>query len=429
MEMPTLSKGDFCMLDVKTIRTVKATASLLKDHIEEIGSTFYQKLFTRVPDLYNMFNQTNQKRGLQQEALAYGVYLAGANIDNLKAIESTVERVAEKHRALDVKPEQYPIVGDTLLEAIKEVLGTAATKEVMDAWEKAYQYIADAFINIEDKKYKEMAQKTGGWTGNRTFYVDQKIKESDVITSFYLKPEDQGPIASYLPGQYLTIQANIDGEKYAHKRHYSLSDAPDKDYYRISVKREDAPDANTPAGVVSNYLHQNISEGDTVQIAAPAGNFVIETNDKPIVLLSGGVGITPMMGMLNTLVEAQPEREVTFIHAALNGNVHAMKDHVLNMTYKHDNLTSYFCYEKPTEPDKAEKVYAKEGFIDLPWLKNILSDNQKDFYFCGPMPFLKAINGALKEWGVPVENRHYELFTPMSTVEESFNEKEKQPVS
>src|SRR5699024_11997850 len=99
------------------------------------------------------------------------------------------------------------------------------------------------------------------------------------------------------------------------------------------------------------------------------------------------------------------------------------------MTYKQDILVAYFCYEKPTEPDKAEKVYAKEGFIDLPWLKDILSDNQKDFYFCGPMPFLKAINGALKEWGVPVENRHYELFTPMSTGEESFNEKEKQPVS
>lgn len=417
------------MLDAKTIETVKTTAPILKEHIQEIGSTFYQKLFTRVPELYNMFNQTNQKRGLQQEALAYGVYLAGANIDNLQAITHTVERVAEKHRALDVKPEQYQVVGDTLLDAVSEVLSAAATDEVMDAWTKAYQYIADTFINIEVKKYEDMDQKTGGWIGNRTFYVDQKIKESDVITSFYLKPQDQGPIVSYKPGQYLTVHVDINGEKYSHKRHYSLSDAPGKDYYRISVKREDAPDEKTPTGVVSNYLHQNVSEGDTVQIAAPAGNFIIETNDKPIVLLSGGVGITPMMGMLNTLVEAQPEREVTFIHAAQNGKVHAMKDHVLDITHSHDNLTSYFCYEKPTEADKTEQVYAKEGFIDLAWLKEVLSDNQKDFYFCGPMPFLKAINAALKEWGVPVENRHYELFTPMSTIEESFNAKAKQPVS
>lgn len=404
------------MLDAKTIETVKETAPVLKEHIQEIGETFYSKLFSRVPELYNVFNQTNQKRGLQQEALAYGVYLAGANIDDFGPIESMVKRVAEKHRALGVKPEQYPIVGEALLDAVKEVLGDAATDEIMEAWEKAYQYIADAFIEIEAKMYQETEQKAGGWIGNRTFYVDRKVKESDVITSFYLKPADYQPIASYEAGQYLTIQAAIDGEKYYHMRHYSLSDAPNKDYYRISVKREDAH-ADNPAGIVSNYLHNHVSEGDTLQIAAPAGDFTIKTKDKPIVLLSGGVGITPMMSMLNTLVETQPERKVTFIHAAQNSKVHAMKDHVSNLVKERANLSSYVCYSNPTSEDQANKQYDKEGYVDLPWLKEILSDSQKDFYFCGPLPFLKAVDKALKEWGVPAENRNYELFNPVSNIE------------
>ncbi len=405
------------MLDAKTIETVKATAPVIKEHIREIGETFYTKLFSRVPDLYHMFNQTNQRRGLQQEALAYGVYLAGANIDNLQAIEQMVVRVTEKHRALGVLPEQYPVVGETLLDAVKEVLEDAATDDIMEAWKNAYEHIAGAFIDIEAKMYGETESKPGGWIGNRTFYVDSKIKESDVITSFYLKPEDGGPLPPYEAGQYLTIQADIPGEKYKHMRHYSLSDAPNKDYYRISVKREDAHD-DVPPGLVSGFLHQDISEGDTLQTAAPAGDFTIKTADKPVVLLSGGVGITPMMSMLNTLMETQPEREVIFIHAAQNSKVHAMKDHVDRLTKEHPGLTSYVCYNNPTPEDEANKRYDKDGFVSLSWLKKILSDNQKDFYFCGPMPFLKMINTALKEWDVPAENRHYELFSPMSTIEE-----------
>ncbi|MFC7061025.1 NO-inducible flavohemoprotein [Halobacillus seohaensis] len=406
------------MLDESTIKIVKSTAPLLQEHSQEIGERFYELLFSRVPDLYNMFNQTNQKRGIQQGALAYGVYLAGANIDNLKAIESMVERVTEKHRALGVQAEQYPIVGETLLKAVKDVLGETATDEVIEAWEKAYKAIANIFIETEAKLYQQTEQQPGGWIENRSFYVDQKVKESDVISSFYLKPEDGKPIPSYKPGQYLTIQADIEGEKYFHMRHYSLSDAPNKEYYRISVKREDSQDG-APAGIVSNYLHNEISERDTLSIAAPAGDFTYTTEEQPIVLLSGGVGITPMMSMLNTLVENHSEREITFIHAAQNSNVHAMREHVEKLVKENQNVTSFVCYSNPTEQDRSEHRYDKEGFIDLDFLQTVLSDNRKDFYFCGPLPFLKAINGALKEWGVPNEQSTYELFSPISTIEEA----------
>lgn len=404
-------------LDPQTIETVKKTAPIIKDHVQEIGKTFYGILFSRHPELYNVFNQSNQERGLQQEALAYGVYLAGMHIDNFEPIQPMITRVAEKHRALNVKPEQYPVVGAALIDAIKKVLGNTATEDIVTAWEKAYQYIADTFINIEQDMYQNTEQQFGGWVGTRLFFIDKKTKESDVITSFYLKPVDQQPIASYEPGQYLTIQAEIDGEEYYHMRHYTLSDAPNGEYYRISVKQEPAPHHGLPAGKVSNFLHEDMEEGSTLEVAAPAGDFTIKSADKPVVLLSGGVGITPMMSMLNTLVENQPEREVTFIHAAQNGKVHAMKDHVEGLSKQHDKLTTYFCYEKPTPEDITLDAHHREGFIDLSWLQEVLSDEHKDFYFCGPMPFLKAINQALKDWNVPEENRHFELFTPMSTIE------------
>ena len=400
------------MLDERTIEIVKSTAPVLQENSQEIGERFYELLFSRVPDLYNLFNQTNQKLGIQQGALAYSVYLAGANIDNFEAIESMVERVTEKHVALGVQPEQYPIVGETLLDAVKEVLGDAATDDVIAAWNNAYQVIADVFIDIEAKLYDQTEQQPGGWVGQRSFYVEQKVQESETITSFYLKPVDGRAIPSYQPGQYLTIQADIKGENYYHMRHYTLSDAPNQDYYRISVKREDSQNGE-PTGIVSNYLHNEVAEGDALSIIAPAGDFRIKTEKPPIVLMSGGVGITPMISMLNTMIETNPEREITFIHANENSRTHPMREHVEKLSQQHSNLTSLVCYANPLENDH----YNKKGFVDLDWLKRVLSDNGKDFYFCGPVPFLTVVNTALKEWGVPEERRNYEVFSPISTIE------------
>ncbi|MDC3413512.1 NO-inducible flavohemoprotein [Aquibacillus sp. 3ASR75-11] len=406
------------MISSKALKIVQSTAPVLKENSKQIGTHFYELLFSKVPSLYNIFNQTNQKRGLQQEALAYAVYAAGENINNLAAIKPVVMRVAEKHRALGVKADQYPVVGETLLQAVKDVLGDAATDEVIEAWGEAYNYIADIFINIEQELYEETNQKQGGWTGFRDFFVDKKVKESNQITSFYLKPKDGNAIASYQAGQYITLKAEIEGERYTHMRHYSLSDAPGKAYYRISVKRED-PQENAPAGIVSNYLHKDVEEGSVLSVSAPAGDFVIADERQPIVLLSGGIGLTPMVSMLNTLVESQPNRSITFIHATINSETHAMREHVAQLEAENDNVNSFVCYESPTTEDRDARNYDKEGLIDLDWLKSILPNNQADFYFCGGIPFTKAINQALKEWGVPKERSHFEVFNPVSILEEA----------
>ncbi|MEF2097264.1 NO-inducible flavohemoprotein [Bacillus sp. CFBP9009] len=405
------------MLDAKTIEIVQSTAPVLKEHSKPIGKRFYELLFSKAPDLYNLFNQTNQKRGIQQEALGYAVYAAGEHITNLEAIKPVIKRVTEKHRAIGVKPEQYPVVGETLLQAVKDVLGDGATDEIIEAWGKAYGYIADAFIDIEKNLYEETEHQHGGWEGYRSFNIDKKIKESDVVTSFYLKPTDGKPIASYHAGQYLTLKAEITGEKYTHIRHYSLSDSPGKDYYRISVKREDAH-GDAPSGIVSNYIHRQLQVRDTLQFSAPAGDFELDNTDLPVVLISGGIGITPLLSMLNTIIEKQPQRQVTFIHATSNSQTHAFKDHLQQIVNEHQHIKSFVVYGAPTEADRTSGHFDKEGYVGLDFLQSIVPSKEANFYFCGPIPFMEAINEALNKWSVSKDRIHYEVFSPLAILGE-----------
>ncbi|MEH6891736.1 NO-inducible flavohemoprotein [Bacillus sp. JJ864] len=402
------------MLSAKTIEIVKSTVPLLQEKGVEITTRFYQIMFSEHPELLNIFNHTNQKKGRQQQALANAVYAAANYIDNLAVIIPVVKQIGHKHRSLGIKAEHYPIVGTCLLQAIKEV--AHAPQEVLDAWGEAYGVIADAFISIEAEMYEEAATKTGGWRDFRNFIVVKKEKESDVITSFYLKPEDGGVLSPFLPGQYVSVQLNIEGETYTHNRQYSLSDAPGKDYYRISVKREKSMEG--PEGVISNYLHDHVKEGDILPLSAPAGDFVLNMDSQlPVVLISGGVGITPMMSMLNTLIQQSPNRNVYFIHGALNSDVHAMKDYVVNIAQEHEQVKAYTCYSAPTEQDKNVKNYDREGFVDLAWLQTIIPSNEADFYFCGPVPFMKHIHAALTEWGVSSERIHFEFFGPAASLQ------------
>ncbi|WP_251551799.1 NO-inducible flavohemoprotein [Neobacillus muris] len=404
------------MLDNKTVEIIKSTVPVLEQHGETITTTFYQLMFRNHPELLNIFNHANQKQGRQQRALAGAVYAAAKYIDNLEVIIPVVKQIAHKHRSLGIKPEHYPIVGKHLLMAIKEVLGEAATDEIIEAWGQAYGVIADAFISVEAEMYDEAENQHGGWEGFRGFVVDRKVAESEVITSFYLKPEDQREIADFKPGQYISIKLEIPGEKFTHIRQYSLSDAPGQDFYRISVKRE----ANTqnPDGVVSNYLHDHINEGDILKVSVPAGDFVLDTqNTSPLVLLSGGVGLTPMISMLKTVVNLQPNRKVTFIHAAANSGVHALRDEIEEFSKNH-NVSSYVFYDSPTEEDRKNHRFDVEGFVTKEWLQNNLHAGESEFYFCGPVPFMKAMNRALKELGVHEEQIHFEFFGPKGDLDQ-----------
>jgi len=405
------------MLSEQTISVIKSTVPVLEVHGTEITKRFYKMLFSNHPELLNIFNHANQKQGRQPTALANAVYAAAANIDKLENILPAVKQIAHKHRSLGITAEQYPIVGQNLLAAIKDVLGDAATDEILQAWAEAYGVIAQVFIDVEAQMYSEAESVEGGWRGFRPFVVDKKVKESEVITSFYLVPQDGGAISSYLPGQYITVKLNIPGDQYTHLRQYSLSDKPGNSYYRISVKREEGA-GDKPDGKASNFLHDGVQVGDVLELTAPAGDFTLDLEDqRPVVLISGGVGLTPMISMLNTLVERQPQREVIFIHAARNSKVHAMRQKVQELEEQHSQVSAYWCYSEPTDADTEEQNFDKEGFITAEWLQQLVGDNNASYYFCGPVPFMKQINAALQSIGISKEDIHYEFFGPAGTLD------------
>ncbi|GLX68704.1 NO-inducible flavohemoprotein [Paenibacillus glycanilyticus] len=404
------------MLSEKMIAIIKSTVPVLEVHGTAITKRFYQLLFASHPELLNVFNHANQRQGKQQAALANAVYAAALYIDKLETILPAVKQIAHKHRSLGITADQYPIVGQNLLQAIKEVLGDAATEEILGAWAEAYGVIAGVFIQVEAEMYKEAEEQQGGWAGYRAFRVERKVRESSVISSFYLVPEDGGAIASFKPGQYVSVKMDIPGEANTHIRQYSLSDAPGKPYYRISVKKEEAHHGD-PAGVASVYLHEQVKEGDMLLLSAPAGDFALDLEDsRPVVFISGGVGVTPMVSMLNTLVDLKSERTIAFIHAAHNDEVHALKQQVEDTVKQAQHAKAYWCYSNPVAPDAGD--FHKEGYIDLPWLQEILPSKEAVYYFCGPAPFMAHINQLLLEWGVASEDIHYEFFGPKGSLEE-----------
>lgn len=407
------------MLSQHTITVIKSTVPVLEVHGEAITRHFYETLFTAHPELLNIFNHANQKQGRQQAALANMVYTAALHIDNLSSILPAVRQVAHKHRSLGIVPEQYAIVGTYLLQAIKDVLGEAATDEIITAWGEAYNVIADAFIGIEQDMYTEVEKQEGGWEGFRTFKVAKKVQESETITSFYLVPDDGKPIASYEPGQYISIKIQPEGQPYTQIRQYSLSDTSGKPYYRISVKRERGI-LERPDGVISTYLHDHIAEGSQVELSAPAGDFTLNAEDKrPVVLLSGGVGLTPMISMLNTLVSLDDNRTITFLHASPNGHAHAFRDHVNSLAERNYGVNAYYCYTQPAASDRERKYFHKEGYMDAAWLRQVIDELDATYYLCGPVSFMRAMYTELQALGVGTDHIHYEFFGPKASLSPS----------
>src|SRR5699024_6333098 len=220
-------------------------------------------------------------------------------------------------------------------------LGDAAKQEIMAPWEETYGVLADAFIGIEEEMYQAAENQVGGWRGFKDFVVTEKIEESDVVTSFYLKPKDGGPVPIYEAGQYLSVRVQPENAEHKQIRHYTLSMKPNDTYFRISVKRE----ADfTPNGVVSTYLHDCVDVGDIIEASAPAGMFTLEEEERPVAFISGGVGITPMISMLDALSATNSTRSITFLHAAQHEKVHAFHHDVKKMVASLENARYVYGY-------------------------------------------------------------------------------------
>ncbi|WP_410481450.1 NO-inducible flavohemoprotein [Pseudomonas plecoglossicida] len=392
------------MLNAEQRAIIKATVPLLESGGEALTTHFYKMMLSEYPEVRPLFNQAHQASGDQPRALANGVLMYARHIDQLEQLGGLVGQIINKHVALQILPEHYPIVGSCLLRAIEEVLGKdIATPAVIDAWGAAYGQLADILIGAEENLYKEKEETEGGWRGTREFRLVRREQESSEIVSFYFAPVDGKAVLKAEPGQYIGLKLDIDGAE--QRRNYSLSSLCDGKEYRISVKREEG-------GKVSNYLHDQLAVGDTLQLFPPAGDFTLAASDKPLVLISGGVGITPTLAMLQAALQTQ--REVHFIHCARNGAVHAFRDWIDGLAARHPQLKRFYCYAELEGGAAADAVGLLSEDLLAEWLPQA---RDVDAYFLGPKGFMAAVKRQLKGLGVPEQQSRYEFFGPAAALE------------
>ncbi len=390
------------MLSAASRPYIDASVPVLREHGLTITKTFYKAMFAAHPELNNIFNAGNQANGSQQQSLASAVFAYAANIDNAAALAPVISRIVHKHVSLGIKAEHYPIVGKHLLEAIKEVLGDAATPELIAAWAEAYGLLANALIEEEARLYKQAGIEPGQLFDMR---VTEIKEESEQVKSFTLVPADGSAAPAFRPGQYVSVAVDLPSGL-RQLRQYSLSDAPAGDHLRISVKREPA-NGETPAGMVSNWLHDNVQVGSVLQVSPPFGDFLPAVEgDQPIVLLSAGVGITPMVSALKRIAEVAPQRKVIFAHAASCAGHHAHREDIEQAEQRMPNLQTITFYE---EGAVAEGVVS--GRMQLKVLPQWDRENT-DVYMCGPLPFMQKQWADLLAEGVPVQRLHREVFGP-----------------
>ncbi|WP_068053348.1 globin domain-containing protein [Nocardia xishanensis] len=401
------------MLSATSKETIRATLPAVGAAIDDITTLFYRKMFTAHPELErDLFNRGNQKQGGQQKALAGSIAaFAALQLEPDQArVDLILSRIANKHASLGVKPDQYQIVHKYLFEAIVEVLGAAVTAEVATAWDELYWLMAETLIAMEAGLYRSAGVAAGDvW---RKVLVRERRHESADTVSFVLTSIDGTPLPSFSPGQYLSVGVHLeDGARQI--RQYSLSSAPSNADWRITVKRVDAktlPDGSqAPAGEVSNFLYRNVFEGDVLEVTTPFGDLVLQDDDAPLLLISAGIGCTPMMGMLSHLADTADPRAISVLHADRSPSSHAHRAELAELVDRLPFAVMHRWYEDLGARSPEDRL--REGRADLGEI-TIAADTRA--YLCGPLPFMLGMREALLKKGVAAQNIHYEVFGPDS---------------
>ena len=398
------------MLSATAAETVRSTLPIIGSRIDEITPIFYRRMFAAHPELErDLFNRGNQAQGDQQRALAGAIAAYAGLVVNHDApeVDALLSRIAHKHASLGIAPEQYPIVHQHLFEAIAQVLGDAATPEVVEAWDELYWDMAHALIRIEQGLYARFGVEPDEvW---QELVVTERRHESADTVAFTVARPDGEALPGSLPGQYVSVQVTLpDGARQI--RQYSLTSSPDSPTWRFTVKAVRATELDgsaIPAGEVSNLLHDDVFEGDTLRISLPFGDLVLEEGDDPVLLVSAGIGCTPIIGMLHHLAEEGTDRRVTVMHADQSPARHAHRRELAELVGRIDDARLHHWYEdlgsgRMTETVRHGRIHLDEEHVDP----------DAHVYLCGPLPFMEVVRGQLAERGVPDAHIHYEVFGP-----------------
>ncbi|OIN65927.1 oxidoreductase [Exiguobacterium sp. KRL4] len=373
------------MLTSSTIAIIKSTVPVLAEHGHSITRVFYQRLFANHPEMKHIFNQSNQKNDRQSQALATAVYAAAAHIDRLEELKPTLLPVLHKHRSLQIKPFMYDIVGTELIGAIQDVLGDAATPDIIDAWTIGYGEIANLFISLEAELYKQ-DEHDKAFVGYQPFLIDTITTEASDIKTFKLIPADGRPLPTYLAGQYVTVRLQAPDGLWQN-RQYSLTKAADEVSYEIAVKQD---------GSVSGQLH-DLTVGDSLLLSAPAGQFILPDSGAPFVGLAGGIGLTPLLAMAEAaLADGRP---VT-LHVAVQDDLDRPFTSRLNQF-------ETFGASVVRYAERNAQAGTRAGRLTRDELTSI--DPAAETFVCGPEAMIQFVR---QHWTGHPDNLYYEVFGP-----------------
>ncbi|MEV0170564.1 globin domain-containing protein [Streptomyces sp. NPDC050803] len=392
------------MLSPESAAVVRATLPAVGGALDEITKRFYGTMFAEQPELLDgLFNRGNQASGEQRQALAGSIaaFAQALLADPDTRPDALLARIAHKHAALGVTEDQYTIVHKYLFRAIGDVLGEAVTPEVAAAWDEVYWLMAGALIALEARLYHEaQVDPRKPW---RQWTVIERREETPDVASFLLRPADDTPLPAARAGQYVSVRALMpDGVHQT--RQYSLSNAPGDRLRRITVKRV-ASVADTPAGEVSGQLHRTVRAGDELTLSAPFGDVALDDSAAPLLLVSAGIGCTPMVGMLEHLAATGATRPVWVLHADRSPGDHALRADTDRALGELPGARAQFWYEQ----DAAGEPGARVGLMDLAEL-DLPAD--ADVYLCGSLPFMRAARTQLLRAGIPARHIRYEVFGP-----------------
>ncbi len=255
------------------------------------------------------------------------------------------------------------------------------------------------------------------WHGYRKFLIQSVQNEASNCVTIDLMPEDGRTLPFHLPGQHITFRLPVPGQSRPIVRCYSLSDAPSAERFRVTVRALGPPNENpnAPPGIASNYLNQHMSIGDRVDVKTPAGSFYLDLNDRrPVVLLAGGIGITPIMSMINTMVLHKIKREVLLLYGVQNSEHHPFKNQLAKISASCPHINIVTCYSNPLATDKDDADFKVSGRMSIDLIRKLVPSNQVPFYMCGPPTFMHDMFAALRDWGVPESLINFEAFGPAS---------------
>ncbi|MGL6236782.1 MAG: globin domain-containing protein [Segniliparus sp.] len=394
-------------LSAQALEVVRQTAPAVGGALDEITSLFYQKLFAAHPELLrDLFNRGNQAQGGQPRALAGSIVaFAGLVLEgDEERYGAVLDRIANKHASLGVVAELYPVVHEHLFAAIASVLGEAVTPEVASAWTELYWLMADELIGRERALY-EAARVAPGEVWREVRVVSRAFESADVISLELAALA--GELPGFLPGQYVSVQVALpDGARQI--RQYSLSRGQVPGNWRIGVKRIKGEDG-APDGEVSGHLYEHVFEGDVLRASIPAGDLVLDGSDRPVVLVSAGIGCTPILGMLHHLVAERSKRATTVLHADRAPAAHAYRAELACLV---DRLPVGRLQTWYQSADRS-----REGV-----LSGLMDFGAVDVapgsiaFVCGPKPFMAYVVAALTAKGIPAEDVRYELFGPHASL-------------